>query len=108
MNKRPTLTEHIQMGEALQRAHADISTVLAQCSRSYRKGGSAKTSPYAAANQVMKALDHLRSLLDSQSCEELPADQWEPALYYGGNQEIHNAYVQRVLSAQAKEKEPQP
>lgn len=98
MKNRPSLTEHIQMAQALQRAQADILTVVMQTDKSYPSTGSAETNPHVAAHKILHQIDQLRCLLDSRSYQELPADLWDPVLYYGANTELHDAYITRITT----------
>lgn len=97
MKRHPTLSEHIEMAATLQRARAEILTVLQRCAESYpMTTGNAATNPCLAAKQILNKIDKLRCRLDSLSCQELDSELWDPALYYGNGDRAHQQYLNRI------------
>jgi hypothetical protein len=96
----PSLTDHIDMAAALQRARAEVLAVLQRCGDHYpTTSGNSEQNPYRGAAVILDRIDSLRCRLDSLSARELDPNLWDPALYYGNGDPVHQQYLTRVTES---------
>jgi hypothetical protein len=85
----PTRRQHVELGARLQEAREAVFDAMVLTSRHYRP--TAKVTK--AAHAALKAMDHLRNMLDDVSAAELPGDLWSPTIYYGANREVRAQWL---------------
>jgi hypothetical protein len=85
---------HVEIGGNLQGIHDYLVHLTVELSNTYPR-----SSPQARlADQAMRNVDQLRTVMDSAASGELPEEGWSPSIYYGANEEMRQAEMGRVMA----------
>lgn len=104
-NRKPNrlpACRHVQIGAQLRETRTLLSGLLVELSRAYPLDSRA----VRAVERAQKAVNDLRSVLDGASAGELPGDAWSSSIYYGSDDDVDRAAVERVLAVHRADSPP--
>ncbi|MGY3520206.1 hypothetical protein ACVMYR_28265 [Micromonospora sp. PTRAS2] len=93
--RRMPACAHVDIGSNLLATRDYLMDLISDLSDAY-----SRSSPEVrAAEQTLRAVDRLRTVLDNSSANELPDDRWAPTIYRGANDDERQADMERVMEA---------
>jgi hypothetical protein len=84
---------HVEIGANLQNTRDYLMHLVTELSHAYPQ----TSRQVRAAEQALRAVDSLRSVMDNVSAAELPVEGWSTTIYYGANDELRQVEVERVM-----------